>query len=676
MSSDLAFSKNRRPGQLLQPFLESGHTLFAAEPARLLGPLMDFLAEFHGSGQAHGAVMPGRLLLSPAGEWDVDFFKTRAGSPDALELETYYPDGPGQSLEERQRRDVRALAAVLHLIVTDQPPARRSRRAQRLAEHPLAQDWPAEFIELLDRILEAGPEEPLPALAELAASLGKRGDNVQEPAADTLPPGTAESAAAAAEPDPAAAAADGPATLFIPPIPQKSEMPPPPTPPVPAWPLLPAVRLPNAMVGRAYAVEVSALEHFPQAGAGTENSAPAELLTPLPPGLIFSAGLLSGTPDQAGEFEIRLRSHPGGSAPENVPGADHVLLLTINASPQSLWKNLPSDPAGKFAKPDTETRFLAGQGMDGRDRMDKMDSAKEGDAGPLVVIGASLRGRSHAHVGSFRDDDLAMDWFPASAWYVLTVADGAGSAKFAREGSRVACEVVRAYFEEKFGTGAGADVSLTKLAEEHAASPDDPAAADTVRKELIRQFGGAAFQAKQTLEAAAEEHQAELRDFHTTLITVLLHPLADGRWFAAAFSIGDGAAAVTGVPGGAPCLLTRADSGDYAGQTVFLTMDQALATPEAVAARVQTAVLPGFEALLLVTDGISDPRFVSDTALADPAGWSRLWEEIRPVLIPHDSGQAQAEALLDWMGFHSPGHHDDRTLVLAVPPSSLTPLST
>ncbi len=613
MSSDLAFSKNRRPGQLLHRFLESGHPLFVRQPARLLGPLIAFLADFHRNGQAHGAVMPGRLLLSPTGEWDLDFFKTRAGSPDALELEIYYPDGPGQSLEERQGHDVRALAAVVHLIITDHPPARRWRRVQTLAEHPHAQAWPSAFISLIDQVLAAGPDEALPALAAWQAALGI---GAEEPS---------------------------PTEVLV-----KPDNPPEPThipPSVPVWPLRPPVRLPNAMVGRAFAVGVDTLDGgvFPEDGH-------IELLGDLPPGLAFSGGMLCGSPTEAGEFEIRLRRHPAPSDIGVASGCGHLLTLTVNANPQSLWKNLPSDPDGIFARPDTDTGSLT--------------------EGPLTVIGASRRGRSHAHTGTYRDDDFSMAWLPENAWYVLTVADGAGSARFSRQGSRVACGVTQSFFGAELGGMAGK--SLTGRVQQQALHPDQ-AGDDVLLTELQRLFGTAARQARAALKTTAEEHAAGLRDFHTTLITVLLHPLADGRWFVAAFSIGDGAAAVVGAPGGSPCLLNCADSGDYAGQTVFLTMPEVLSSEEAVRARIRIAVIAEFEALFLVTDGISDPRFPSDTALADPAGWRDLWRELHPLLTSQSSPRAAAEELLDWMGFPSPGHHDDRTVVLAA--SALFPIT-
>lgn len=368
-------------------------------------------------------------------------------------------------------------------------------------------------------------------------------------------------------------------------------------------------RLPNARVGREFSAVLT--EHLP-------DSEPEAACSNFPPGLICTAGILHGIPELAGDFEITV--------------GNEVLALMVHADPRSLWKDLPSDREDPFWKQDAVSEFLA--------------------AGPLTVVGASLRGRSHAHVGSFRDDDLALAWFPVSGWYSLTVADGAGSAKFSRQGSKIVCETVKSYFSNYF---AATDNVLSQTS----------VVAAELHTELCLQFGNVAKLARQQIAEEAARLEVGVRDFHTTLISVLLHPLPDGQWFVAAFSVGDGAAALVAVPGGEPCLLTCPDAGEYAGQTVFLTMDEVLSTPESVAARIRTAVVPSFQALLLVTDGVSDPHFESESALADPAAWAVLWQELTIQLATADSPSTAATSILKWLEFHSPGHHDDRTLVLA-----------
>ena len=387
------------------------------------------------------------------------------------------------------------------------------------------------------------------------------------------------------------------------------------------------VRLPNAMVGREFSASPTDL---------LPNSERVETLSNIPAGLEFVDGILRGTPEVSGEFEMGVHFDPPDMA-------NLLIALTVNADPRSLWKNLQSDRNDPFWKADTAIDFL--------------------EDGPLTVVGASLRGRSHAHVGSFRDDDLALAWFPVSGWYSLTVADGAGSANLSRQGSKIACDAVKQQF-------AGYFADAENILSQWVAQPDK---VDALLAELCQQFGQAALGALKKIEEQAKLLDAAVRDFHTTLITVLLHPLPDGRWFVAAFSIGDGAAALVSVPGGEPCLLTRPDGGEYAGQTVFLTMPEAIGTAETIMGRIQTAVISGFDALLLVTDGISDPRFESESALADSAAWAALWSELAVPLDGANSQEAAAAAILKWMEFHSPGHHDDRTLVLATPSLTFLP---
>ena len=61
--------------------------------------------------------------------------------------------------------------------------------------------------------------------------------------------------------------------------------------------------------------------------------------------------------------------------------------------------------------------------------------------GPLRnIIAASKRGRAHAHSGTFRDDDFSIQFNESTGWYMIAVADGAGSAQYAREGARIACD--------------------------------------------------------------------------------------------------------------------------------------------------------------------------------------------------------------------------------------------
>jgi hypothetical protein len=63
-------------------------------------------------------------------------------------------------------------------------------------------------------------------------------------------------------------------------------------------------------------------------------------------------------------------------------------------------------------------------------------------------------------------------------------------------------------------------------------------------------------------------------------------------------------------------------------------------------------------ALVLMTDGVSDPRFETDARLARPDDWHALWRDLAPAVAGAEQG------LLAWLDFWSPGNHDDRTIAL------------
>lgn len=106
-------------------------------------------------------------------------------------------------------------------------------------------------------------------------------------------------------------------------------------------------------------------------------------------------------------------------------------------------------------------------------------------------------------------------------------------------------------------------------------------------------------------------------------------------------------------------ILGHPDSGEFAGQTRFLDRD-VMANGTAIMSRIHAAVVPHFDAIMVMTDGVSDPWFPSETALRQRDYWDRLWMEITPLLAPTS---APVE-LADWLDFWSGGHHDDRTLAL------------
>lgn len=418
--------------------------------------------------------------------------------------------------------------------------------------------------------------------------------------------------------------------------------------------------LPNGSCGSDYEVKVK--EFF----FGEKASEISWFNLTLPPeiGLEYSGeeDRLFGIPKVAGDFTAELkylwRNH-ASMTPEN----QIVVNLVINPDPRSLWKNLPSDAGGVFAKPDSDSASLEA---------------------PLgTVIAGSQRGRSHAHVGSFRDDDFEIRLFPAAdseeGWFCLAVADGAGSASYSREGAAIACRSAVESCESSLRAEVGG--KLNDLAQQFADSGEEGPPLKKALYEILVYAAHAAYQKiKKTAESVPD---SEIRDFHTTLLLTIARRFPSGQWFFAGFSVGDGAMAVFNEKDGEGSLvpLGKPDSGEFAGQTSFLTMGELWqeGSGQKLMERLHFTRTDSFTAFLSMTDGVSDPFFQSDQDIESPQEWSHLWQvltkgdpDLGPGIDLTSPPANAAEQLRDWLDFFSKGHHDDRTLAVLLPkaPSS------
>jgi hypothetical protein len=92
---------------------------------------------------------------------------------------------------------------------------------------------------------------------------------------------------------------------------------------------------------------------------------------------------IEGIPKIAGEYQITFLW--ASNEQHKTSGS---IKLNIIDDPRNLWKNLPSDKNDKYFKEDVDSNFNSNRYYD--------------------IFVASKRGRSHAHVGSFRDDDFSI----------------------------------------------------------------------------------------------------------------------------------------------------------------------------------------------------------------------------------------------------------------------------
>jgi hypothetical protein len=345
---------------------------------------------------------------------------------------------------------------------------------------------------------------------------------------------------------------------------------------------------------------------------------------------------LTGVPLKAGEFTLNIHFQFDKYVKDN-PTLNGECNLFINPDPKTLWKDLPSDETEIYWKKDTDLASMSG---------------KDG----LEVIVASKRGRSHAHVGSCRDDDFCLMQDEESGWKVITVADGAGSAKKSRKGSliasRTATESVLKALSSERGQNLDNAIALRET--------DSTSAQKTIQDELYYLFGNAAKESVQAIDAEAKSNGSAYKDYSTTLIVTIHKKVAAGH-FVAAYWVGDGGVGIYR-KGQEVLVLGKADSGEFAGQTRFL--DSAMLVPQEIANRIGAKIVQDFTSIIAMTDGITDPMFETDANIESLAKWDELWTDLSSVFTtnPPESG------LLDWLDFWSAGNHDDRTIAIIYPP--------
>lgn len=403
--------------------------------------------------------------------------------------------------------------------------------------------------------------------------------------------------------------------------------------------VVPAVAFPRA--GQTTKKSV----HLPNARAGIPYTEPlpipdlvgAHLVDAGDMGLLFDSTTLtfSGIPVDPGDFTMRLSGEIDGRP------CDLSVHLAVIPDPKSLWVSIPSDMSAAFWKPDEDSQEVAGE---------------------LFCIAASKRGRSHAQDGGCRDDDFGLAVTP-DGWHIAAVADGAGSASFSRRGSRVAVETVLEHLPALLSQ------HLSPFVTDWAAESRVGIAGSDARIKLAlyATLATAAFEAAKAVEREAERYQKPASDFSTTLIVTIVKRISLG-WFVAGFGVGDGGAAVFDVDSCALVPLTLPDSGEFAGQTRFLHRSEFKGGYTEVAKRLFYAIPERFTLVALMTDGITDPLFPTEVALADPEVWRSFWlDDISAsVVLAKDNLDARLQ-LLSWLDFWSPGNHDDRTIAILLP---------
>lgn len=353
--------------------------------------------------------------------------------------------------------------------------------------------------------------------------------------------------------------------------------------------------------------------------------------------------VISGTPTESGDIKLVLHFRIKGEDPESVPN-EKPFSLVINPDPKSLWKDLPSDKEAPFWKEDNV-------------------SAK-GTLGNRNLVAVSKRGRSHANVGSFRDDAYAFEHHEKTGWSIVAVSDGAGSAKISRQGSKMACEGIVDYFTKNIDQETLNE--FDKIVQEQ--RDETEGAARKLNNFVYTQLGTAVLTVHKQMATFAKEHEYALRDLHSTLIFILMKEYDFGT-AVLSFGVGDCPIGILNENQTEVELMNWLDVGEFGGGTRFVTMPEIFSN-EKFATRFGFKLAGKFSYLMLMTDGVYDPKFEVEANLENVKKWQAFIKDLQgenedgvAVEFSRDN-EAIDEQLSQWMDFWSPGNHDDRTLVV------------
>ncbi|MFA5431856.1 MAG: PP2C family serine/threonine-protein phosphatase [Candidatus Paceibacterota bacterium] len=366
-------------------------------------------------------------------------------------------------------------------------------------------------------------------------------------------------------------------------------------------------------------------------------------------GLIFNPNTheIKGKPIVAGDHIIKLKIKRNDWV-DGKPIFERQITLTINPDPKSLWKNEPTPIDIEYYKPDSDKLFIKVEGT----------SSGSNKTAKKHIVAASQRGRSHAQESRPRDDDFAIHYIKEYEWYIMAVADGAGSAIVSRKGSEIACRTVVDVCRSM--------INNTAKDFEHQIKEFNSDKSDVKRKvigdNLYKILGNAIFKAVKKIEEESKLANKPLRDYATTLIVSICKKFKFG-WFVGAFWVGDGGIGIYNKENRFINILGESDGGEYAGQTRFLTMSEII-QPTEIYRRLRFDLVDNFTALILMTDGISDPKFETDANLLKVEKWDALWQDLSKEVDFSEDNETIANQLLNWLDFWSPGNHDDRTIAI------------
>lgn len=336
---------------------------------------------------------------------------------------------------------------------------------------------------------------------------------------------------------------------------------------------------------------------------------------------------------------------------ENFTTEIKKIPFIVNADPKDLWLNKPSPKDSRFTKEDNVTF--------GAKFLDKK------------IVVASKRGRSHAHEGTFRDDDFYVKDLPDN-WSIIAVADGAGSAKYARAGSKFATEKIVENFDNlEILTMLSKEVSFYFNHENNLGSTHENVSIDELKIKskgiIINTLYSKVKNLYVDITQFSIKEEISLKDIHTTLIFTLVKKFEYG-YVILSFGVGDCPINILEDNDSRVKQLNLLDVGEFGGGTRFITMEEIFRSQDMVN-RFGMFCFKDFSKMFLMTDGIYDPKFVVESKLENIETWKNFLRDLNGDNEDHAKVDFQNDVeiqnqLSNWLDFWSKGNHDDRTLAI------------
>ena len=317
----------------------------------------------------------------------------------------------------------------------------------------------------------------------------------------------------------------------------------------------------------------------------------------------------SGTPagqNMAGGMDA---AQAKGDSHEAADSSEDELIVADSQGIAVNWRHLePSDPTDPVKHKITDKKSMPGG---------------------WHLVGASQRGKMHAHKGIYREDAFALGG--VDGWQLMVVADGGGSCPLARVGSQVA-----------------ADTAMGTMVQHIESLSTSSLDSIDICKTALRMGLEAAWVA---LESEAQKRQVPLGHLGTTYLSVV-HRSDEQGSVVGIVQVGDGLVAAE-FTNGKIVSLAEPDVGETAGVTVFLTSEHWKDWLDRISVQPIQAKI---RLLVAMCDGVADDFIPFERHL--PELFAALH---RSVLANQENPEG---ALLDFLGYDKRGSFDDRTLTL------------